>query len=289
MTRFYAPPLSSAHGFEPLVRTMSPIELIPVPAFADNYLWLLVRDGDAVVVDPGDAAPVEAMLAQRGLNLVAVLITHHHPDHIGGLSALLATRSIPAYGPRRESATIPQLNVLLDEGDTVEVLSERFEVIEVPGHTKGHIAYFSAATEARSPLLLCGDTLFSGGCGRLFEGTPAQMHRSLSRLAALPGATQVYCTHEYTTSNLLFAQAVEPDNADLVAYLRRVRELRSANTPTLPSSIDLELRINPFLRSDRPAVRSAAVRHAGRALSDEVEVFAALRTWKDGFRPAPAV
>lgn len=268
---------------------MSPIELIPIPAFADNYLWLLVRDGNAVVVDPGDAAPVEAALVQRGLNLVAILITHHHADHIGGLSALLAQRSLPVYGPRRESATIRHLSVLLDDGDTAEVLGQRFEVIEVPGHTKGHIAYFAAATDTQSPLLLCGDTLFSGGCGRLFEGTAAQMHRSLSRLAALPGATQVYCTHEYTTSNLLFAQTVEPDNADLAEHLHRVRELRSANTPTLPSSIDLELRINPFLRSDRPGVRGAAIRHAGRALSDEVEVFAVLRTWKDSFRPAPTV
>ncbi|MGQ0697309.1 MAG: hydroxyacylglutathione hydrolase [Panacagrimonas sp.] len=265
------------------------MELIPIPAFADNYLWLLVRGTDAVVVDPGDAAPVEATLAQRGLNLVAILVTHHHPDHIGGLAQLLAQRSIPVYGPRRENATIRHLTEQLDDGDHVEVLGQRFEVIDVPGHTSGHIAYFCAATDLQSPLLLCGDTLFSGGCGRLFEGTAAQMHRSLSRLAALPGATQLFCTHEYTTSNLLFAKTVEPDNMALSEYLQRVRELRSANTPTLPSSIDLELRINPFLRADQPGVRTAAVTHAGHELADDVEVFAVLRAWKDGFRPAPGL
>lgn len=264
------------------------VSLHPIPAFQDNYLWLLSRKGEAVVVDPGDAAPVEAALAERGLKLVAIFVTHHHPDHIGGLGPLLAARSIPVYGPRRESATIKPLNVLLDEGDFVEVLGRRFTVMDVPGHTKGHIAFYSAATDLGAPILLCGDTLFSAGCGRLFEGTPAQMHESLSKLAALPGATQVYCTHEYTTSNLAFALAVEPDNQALIEHAGRVRELRAANTPSLPSSIDLELRINPFLRTAQPAVRAAAVRRAGHELENETETFAVLRSWKDGFRPSAA-
>lgn len=261
------------------------IEIHPVPAFQDNYLWLLSRNGDAVVVDPGDVAPVEAALAARGLRLVAILVTHHHPDHIGGIAKLLAAHPVPVYGPRKESATIKPLTVLLAEGDAIEVLGRRFVILEVPGHTKGHIAYYSEARDLAPPILLCGDTLFSAGCGRLFEGTAEQMHGSLSRLAALPGATQVYCTHEYTTSNLAFAKAVEPDNADLAEYIARVRELRAADTPSLPSSIELELRVNPFLRTAQPTVRAAATRHAGRQIADETETFAVLRSWKDGFRP----
>lgn len=268
--------------------TRPTLELVPVPAFTDNYLWLLTRGDQAVVVDPGDAAPVEAALAERGLHLVAILVTHHHPDHIGGLKALLQHRDIPVYGPRRERQTIRQLSVELVEGDSVEVLGRRFAVLEVPGHTLGHIAYYAQARDLDAPLLLCGDTLFSGGCGRLFEGTPQQMHISLARLAALPGATQVYCTHEYTLSNLAFAQAVEPDNAALRDHVTHVKALRAAGTPSLPSSIELELRINPFLRAAQPAVRDAAQRQLGHAPADEVETFAALRAWKDGFRAPPA-
>lgn len=264
------------------------LELIPVPAFADNYLWLLVRGDEAVVVDPGDAAPVEAALAQRGLRLSAILITHHHPDHIGGLDKLLAAHAVPVYGPRAERATIKPLSVLLAEGDSVEVLGRHYTVMEVPGHTKGHIAFFSAASGSEPPILLCGDTLFSAGCGRLFEGTPAQMHRSLSRLAALPGNTEVYCTHEYTASNLAFALAVEPDSAALAEYVQRVQQLRAANQPSLPSTIDQELRINPFLRAAQPAVRAAAAQRAGHEPADEVETFAVLRSWKDVFRPPAA-
>ena len=264
---------------------MTPLELIPIPAFVDNYLWLLVRGDRAVVVDPGDAAPVETALAERGLRLDAILVTHHHPDHVGGLAKLLAGHSVPVYGPRQEEATIGHLDHLLDDGDEIEILGRRLQVIAVPGHTLGHIAYYAPASDLEGPFLLCGDTLFSGGCGRLFEGTPTQMHTSLARLAALPGATQVYCTHEYTTSNLLFARAVEPDNEDLAEYWERVQTLRAEQRPTLPSSLTLELRINPFLRTTQPAVRKAAEAHAGTALEDDVAVFAQLRSWKDHFKP----
>lgn len=265
------------------------LELIPVPAFQDNYLWLLRRGREAVVVDPGDAAPVEAVLAARGLNLVAVLVTHHHPDHIGGIAALVQHRGIPVHGPRREQARIQALSILYDDGDTLEVLGHRFEVIDVPGHTLGHIAYFTPAANGEAPVLLCGDTLFSGGCGRLFEGTAEQMHRSLSRLADLPGDTRVCCAHEYTTSNLAFATAVEPGNAALNDYVDRVRQLRAANTPTLPSSIALERQINPFLRTASAEVRAAAQRQAGAALHSNAEIFGALRKWKDTYRPPVAV
>lgn len=264
--------------------TRPPLELIPVPAFADNYLWLLARGDEAVVVDPGDAAPVEAALAERGVRLSAILVTHHHPDHVGGLAKLLDTRDIPVYGPQRERHTIKRLSRELVEGDHLELLGRRFAVMEVPGHTLGHIAYYSAASAGEAPLLLCGDTLFSGGCGRLFEGTPEQMHGSLSRLAALPDDTQVVCTHEYTLSNLAFALAVEPGNAALRDYLARVRELRAAGTPSLPSSIALERRINPFLRASEPGVREAARRQIGQEPANAVATFAALRAWKDHFR-----
>jgi hydroxyacylglutathione hydrolase len=262
------------------------LEVIPVPAFTDNYLWLLVRGSQAVVVDPGDAAPVEKALADRGLTLVAILVTHHHPDHVGGLADLLARHPVPVYGPRREHKTIPQLTVTLGENDSVELLGRRFEVMEMPGHTLGHIAYYSACTDLESPVLLCGDTLFCAGCGRLFEGTAEQLYTSLTRLAALPGATQVYCTHEYTMSNLFFACTVEPGNAQLAEHMDRVKALRAAGTPSLPSTIELELRINPFLRTDQPSVRAAAAAQAGREPADAVETFAILRKWKDGFRPA---
>lgn len=267
----------------------APLEVLPVPAFTDNYLWLLVRGDAAVVVDPGDAAPVEAALSARGLRLDAILVTHHHPDHIGGLAALLSRHAVPVYGPRRERDTIKRLTVELGEGDHVEVLGRRFEVMEVPGHTLGHIAYYSAAEDLEGPVLLCGDTLFSGGCGRLFEGTAAQLHGSLSRLAALPPATQVYCTHEYTMSNLAFAQAVEPANAALQEHIARVRDMRSRDEPSLPSSIEQELRINPFLRTAHPSVKEAAKAKAGHEPADETEAFAILRAWKDGFRPPAAL
>lgn len=266
----------------------STFELIPVPAFQDNYLWLLRRGEEAVVVDPGDAAPVEQALAANNLRLVGILITHHHPDHIGGVADLLRDRAIPVHGPRQEHARIGTLDQLHAGGDVVELLGRRFEVIDVPGHTLGHIAYFAPAQDDAPPVLLCGDTLFSGGCGRLFEGTAEQMHRSLSRLAELPLQTQVCCAHEYTSSNLAFALAVEPGNPDLQAYAQRVRELRAAQRPTLPSSIGLEVRVNPFLRAAAAEIRRSASTQAGRQVDSDVDCFAVLRKWKDSFRP-PAI
>lgn len=256
------------------------IALHAIPIFTDNYVWVLSQGRDAVVVDPGDAAPVRRHLAAQGLNLRAILITHHHPDHTGGLQAL-HTSGVTACGPRAEAARIEGLDLLLDEGDAVELLGHRFQVLCLPGHTLGHIAYRC------DDLLLCGDTLFSAGCGRLFEGTPAQMHTSLSRLATLPPATRVCCTHEYTLSNLAFALAVDPDNADLHAHVARVKKLRAENRPSLPSTLDLERRINPFLRCDQPAVIAAATAWAGQPLPDALAVFTALRRWKDGFKAPP--
>lgn len=263
-----------------------PMQLHAIPAFTDNYLWTLVADGQAVVVDPGDAAPVSRFLAEQNLTLTAILITHHHPDHIGGLGALLRERSVPVYGPRAEAEKIRLLSHPLDDGDAVEVFGRRFEIFALPGHTLGHIAYFSAATATQPGVLLCGDTLFSAGCGRLFEGTPGQMHESLARLATLPDDTQVYCTHEYTLSNLAFAAAVEPENSDVRNHTEHVRQIRANGHPSLPSTLALERRINPFLRADVATVRRATEQWGGSPLKDETEVFAALRRWKDVFKPS---
>ncbi|PXV71539.1 hydroxyacylglutathione hydrolase [Sinimarinibacterium flocculans] len=261
---------------------LTPMHLHAIPAFVDNYLWTLVDGERAVVVDPGDAAPVQAFLEHEGLRLEAILVTHHHPDHVGGISALLERWPVPVYGPQAELPRIPQLTQTLADGDTVEVLNTQFSVIAVPGHTLGHIAYHAVARG----FLLCGDTLFSAGCGRLFEGTPEQMHASLQRLAALPDDTLVYCTHEYTLSNLAFAAAVEPHNGDIQAHLQHVRALRDAGRPSLPTTLRLERTINPFLRAGVPQIRAAADEKAGTALGSEAEVFGVLRRWKDGFRAA---
>ena len=253
--------------------------LIPLPALADNYIWMLHDGQSAWVVDPGDADPVFQALAAHQLRLAGILVTHHHADHTAGVAALRAATGAQVYGPRLEK--MPEPLVRLGQDDTVEVLGLAFQVIEVPGHTAGHIAYYCAAVDD-APVLFCGDTLFSGGCGRLFEGTPVQMLASLEKLAALPGNTRVCCTHEYTLSNLRFALAVEPGNQALVAYQQRCLALRESRQPTLPSTISVERSINPFLRSSEPEIAASAHRF-DQALCASQGVFATLRTWKNQF------
>lgn len=249
-----------------------------IPALSDNYNFLLTVEGsDAVaVVDPSEAAPIIVALERRGLRLTHILNTHHHRDHIGGNGELRAKYGAKIVGPQSETARIPDMDMLLGDGDDYEFGGRRAEILFVPGHTTGHIAYWFADDGA----LFCGDTLFSLGCGRLFEGTPAQMWKSLTRLRALPAQTRVYCAHEYTTSNGKFALTVEPDNAALNARMEEVARLRATNIPTIPSTIGLERATNPFLRADVPELQRAA----GRLGEDPVAVFAAIRQAKDVFR-----
>jgi hydroxyacylglutathione hydrolase len=261
---------------DPFPTASSEFDVVGIPAFRDNYIWLLHRGGRAVVVDPGDAVPVEAALAHHGLQLVAILVTHHHADHQGGVAAL-SERGRPAvYGPAAESIT--GLTHPLEGGESIRIegFGSGFEVLAVPGHTRGHLAYRSGRR------LFCGDTLFGAGCGRLFEGTPAQMAASLARIATLPDDTEVFCAHEYTEMNLRFALAVEPDNAAVRARVEACREQRGRGLPTVPSTLAEEKATNPFLRCAEPAVVAAAVARGARA-DDPVDVFATIRAWRNEF------
>lgn len=258
---------------------MRALNVLTVPAFNDNYLWL-IHDGEhAAVVDPGDAAPILAALKANHLSLTAILTTHHHADHVGGVAALLQSFDVPVYGPARDR--IPTVTRPLQQDDIVTLEQPKigFRVVDVPGHTLGHIAYYAQ----EQGWLFCGDTLFAGGCGRMFEGTPTQMLGSLDKLAALPDNTKVYCAHEYTLSNLRFAQAAEPHNTAIAARLQDEQAKRDRHLPTVPSSIGLEKKTNPFLRTREPAI-AEQLRHENKLRdANPVAVFAALREWKNNF------
>jgi len=257
-------------------------DIVPLPAFNDNYIWLIKDAGTrrAVVVDPGDAAPVLAWLdGHPEWRLTDILITHHHHDHTGGVAALKQRTGARVTAPADEG--IADVDLALADADRLDVLDATFEVIRVPGHTAGHIAYYLAGER---PLLFSGDTLFSAGCGRLFEGTPTQMLESLRRLASLPDATEIYCGHEYTQSNLRFALAVEPGNTQVQDALEETRRLREAKRPTLPTTLGRERGINPFLRTAESDVRQHLQEQRGvPADASEDTFFAALRAWKDTF------
>jgi hydroxyacylglutathione hydrolase len=253
------------------------MHLLPLPAFDDNYIWTWRDDaGRALVVDPGQAGPVLAA-ADDGLQPIGILLTHHHGDHIDGVGELRRRwPALPVIAPVDDRIAIASQRV--GNGDRVRIGDWAFETVAVPGHTVSHIAFHGHG------LLFCGDTLFSLGCGRMFEGTPAQMLGSLDRLAALPGDTLVCCGHEYTLSNAAFARVVEPDNPALMRRIEEAQAMRQSGRPTLPSTLAAECATNPFLRVDAPAVRAAIAGHAGHAVDGRVNAFAALRRWKDGFR-----
>lgn len=258
------------------------MQLHPVPAFRDNYIWVLSNDaGRCIVVDPGDAAPVQAWLKSRNLEPCALLITHHHPDHTGGISGLVARHPMPVFGPAHEH--IAGVTHPVEDGDRVQIpaMGLAFDVLAVPGHTLGHVAFYSG--DIAPPLLFCGDTLFSAGCGRLFEGSPAQMASSLQRLAALPDDSRVCCTHEYTEANLAFALTVLPEDPALLARREEVRALRAAGQPSLPVPLATEKASNPFLRTAEPAVQAAVERETGTRPDTALACFTALRAWKDRF------
>lgn len=257
------------------------IQVRPVRAFLDNYIWLIESPrapGRLVAVDPGDSEPVRAELRRSGASLAAILLTHHHPDHIGGVESLLELGEVPIIGPDDSRIPVPHRAVGDADRCVLPELGLEFEILAVPGHTLSHIAFVGHGA------LFCGDTLFSAGCGRMFEGTAAQMNNSLNRLRGLPPETRMYCGHEYTAANLRFALTVEPANQGARDYRDAVQEARAADRPTLPSLLSLEARVNPFLRCNIPAVRGAAEAHAGRPLADPAEVFGVLRAWKDSFR-----
>lgn len=251
-------------------------------ALSDSYIWLLQRSGSnqAVVIDPGESTVVHRYLRNKHLDLSAILITHHHLDHTAGIIDLL--KNYPAavvYGPVNEP--ISGVQVLLQEGDNIELLNLTFRIMDVPGHTAGHIAYYLA--DEKSPAVFCGDTLFSVGCGRLFDGTAQQLYASLQKLAALPAKTKVYCAHEYTLSNIEFALNVFRENNTLAEYAVQVRKMRSLGLPSLPTTIEQERAINPFLRVDQSDVIQAVKNFSGQSLTEPVQVFTQLRHWKDTY------
>lgn len=253
------------------------INIEPIKAFNDNYIWLVTTNEGSIVIDPGEATKTINYLKENSLNLKGILITHHHFDHTGGIEDMLKFKNVDVYGPVNN---ISSINKKLRDGDLFSLIGIDFKIIEIPGHTLDHIAFFSENNG--NPVLFCGDTLFSSGCGRVFEGTFEQMHKSVLKLKSLPANTKIYAGHEYTQSNLKFAMEVEPLNQKLVSRYNDVKDLLNKGTPTLPTTLELELEVNPFLRCQTKEVQSSVVKQFNTS-NHEDEIFKALRQWKDNF------
>ena len=255
------------------------VSVKPIPSLSDNYIWLIINDSEATVaiVDPGSSAGPISYIEKMNLQPAAILVTHHHWDHVNGIEELVNRFDIPVYGPATEY--VPQLTTPLADNDNFSLpeLKLGFDVMDISGHTAGHIGYLTGNK------LFCGDTLFSAGCGRLFNGTAAQLHASLKRIGQLPDSTLIYCSHEYTLDNLRFAQAVEPDNSAIQSRITDVEILRGKNLPSLPVTLEMEKRYNPFLRTNRENIMQAVAQHSGQKIDNSETCFRYLRMWKDGF------
>ncbi len=252
----------------------------PIPAFTDNYIWIIHDQTHAVVVDPGTASPVLKYLHSKNLQLIGILITHHHADHTQGIRDLLQSFDVPVYGPSNE--VILDITHPLNEGDHIFLneLSLNLTILDTPGHTAGHIAYYA---NHPANMIFCGDTLFSCGCGKMFEGTAQQFYESLQKLSRLPDETLVYCTHEYTLNNIRFAKKIDPENSVLLSFEKKAHELQNRSFPTIPTTLALEKSINPFLRCDQPAIINSVQTHFQQIIVNPVKIFALLRQWKNTF------
>ena len=253
------------------------INIEPIEAFSDNYIWLVTTNEGSIVIDPGESSKTIELLKKRNLNLKAILITHHHFDHTGGIDEVKLFSSTKVYGPKND---ISSIDVRVEVGQALSLIGIDFEIIELPGHTMDHIAFYT--NNNGNPLLFCGDTLFAGGCGRVFEGTFEQMHESLMKLKSLPANTKVYSGHEYTTANLSFAKEVEPLNKNIISRYNEVLKLRKEGIPTLPTTIEIELRTNPFFRCDVEEIQDSLLKKFNIERNEQ-EIFKALREWKDNF------
>lgn len=254
-------------------------DLTPIPVLSDNYVWVFshLQTKTAIAVDPGDAAPVLAFLEANGLHLEAIMVTHHHWDHVGGIDALKRQYGTTVFGPARENIEGVERPVREADKLSIKGIGEEIRVLDIPGHTAGHVGYLI------NDKLFCGDTLFSAGCGRLFEGTAEQLYHSLQKIASLPDDTRICCTHEYTLNNLYFALEVEPGNATVREHIRKVEDLMRRHKPSLPSTLALERRINPFLRVNHDSIIESVSRHIGRPIHDDLDCFTELRKWKDNY------